>query len=67
MCCSIFELSFDLPFQERKLKMKAQMKIESAKLLMESLQNMPLQVKSETNEQASTVKLFSEFMDKVCC
>ncbi|KAL4232104.1 letm1 and EF-hand domain-containing protein 1 [Mactra antiquata] len=51
--------------KERKLKVKLQMKIESAKLLMESLHNMPLKMRREKDEQDLTVQSFSDFMVKV--
>ncbi|XP_053389987.1 mitochondrial proton/calcium exchanger protein-like, partial [Mercenaria mercenaria] len=51
--------------RDTKMRAKLQRKIESAKLLVDSLHNMPLKAKSKKDDTASSVQEFTEFMHKV--
>lgn len=51
--------------RDTKIRAKLQRKIESAKLLVDSLNNMPLRSKSKKDETASTFQEFTDFMNKV--
>lgn len=51
--------------KEGKFRARLQRRIESAKLLVDSLNNMPLKAKSKKDGQTSTIQEFMAFMEKV--